>query len=261
METTTEIRDEIKTSTVQSLSDYELLSGLFIYPENESYAERIKDTHVYLSDTLPESAEAMKPFMDFTAFSTLQEIQELFLRSFDVQAITTLDIGFILFGEDYKRGQLLVNLNKEHREAENICYTELSDHLPNVLRLLPKMKNEEMRNEIARRLVIPSVVKMIDEFDNKKIEKKDEVYKKHLKTIIDFSTEYRTVYQSLLQALFIVLKNDFGYDHTVNEFLKINEEKEPIGMTCGGKSASCSCPPEENDYTRNIETEMNIENL
>jgi hypothetical protein len=33
----------------------------------------------------------------------------LFTRSFDVQAVTTLDLGYIVFGEDYKRGELLVN--------------------------------------------------------------------------------------------------------------------------------------------------------
>ena len=142
METTTSIKEEIKTSPGHSLADYELLSRLFIYPEDESYVKKIEDAYLYLTASLPESAEAMRPFTEFMADSTVQDMQELFLRSFDVQAITTLDIGFTLFGEDYKRGQLLVHLNREHREAGNICHTELSDHLPNVLRLLSKMKDE-----------------------------------------------------------------------------------------------------------------------
>ena len=259
MDTTTGITEEMITTSVQSLTDYELLAGLFIYPQNESYSKKINDIHEHLSATLPEAAEAMNPFIEFMADSTFQEMQELFLRSFDVQAITTLDIGFTLFGEDYKRGQLLVNLNKEHREVENNCETELSDHLPNVLRLLPKMKDETMRSEIATRLVIPALEKMIGEFDNKKIEKKDKIYKKHLKTIIEFSAEYRTVYQTLLNAVLIALKNDFNYDPSTNWFSRVGRENESVGTNCSDNSACSSCSPEEADYIRNIETEMNIE--
>lgn len=259
MGTTTDIKEEINNSMNHSLTDYELLSGLFVYPENESYFNRIKDTYTYLSSTLPESADAMNPFMEFIANSTVQDMQELFLRSFDVQAITTLDIGFTLFGEDYKRGQLLVNLNREHREVGNDCHTELSDHLPNVLRLLPKMKDEDMRNEIALRLVIPAVEKMIGEFDSKKIEKKDNIYKKNLKTIIEYSPAYRTVYQNLLQALFIAMKKDFGYTPGSLDTPVGVEEQDLSNLPCSDKIACNSCNPVAKDYSGNIEIEMNIE--
>ena len=259
METTSGIKEEMKTSAGYSLTDYELLSCLFIYPENESHVKKIKDVYAYLSAILPESAEAMKLFMEFAATSMLEEMQELFLRSFDIQAITTLDIGFILFGEDYKRGQLLVNLNREHREAGNPCDTELADHLPNILRLLTKMKDDAMRSEIATRLLTPAIVKMIGEFDSEKIEKKDKVYKKHLKTIIDYSQKYRTVYQSLLQALFIALKKDFGYEPDSTDASVDMEVKNAGGPACGEESLSCSCDSSKPDYSRDIETEMNIE--
>ncbi len=256
METSTAIKEETKTPQGNTISDYELLSGFFIYPEDESYVKKIEDTYIYLSAALPESAETMRPFIEFMADSTVPDMQELFLRSFDVQAITTLDIGFTLFGEDYKRGQLLVNLNREHRDAGNTCHTELSDHLPNVLRLLSKMKDEAMRNEIALRLVIPAVEKMIGEFDTQKIEKKDKIYKKNLKTIIDYSPRYRTIYQTLLQALFIALKKDFSYEPGSAEVPAGVEEQEIGSMACGTCS---SCSPVSNDFSRNIETEMNIE--
>ena len=259
MDTISDIKQGIRSSTIQELSDYELISGLFIYPQNNSYAKRGEEAYNHFAVTIPEAAEVMKPFLQFVAGSSLQEMQELFLRSFDVQAITTLDIGFTLFGEDYKRGQLLVNLNREHREAGNDCRTELSDHLPNVLRLLPKMKEETMRNEIALRLLIPAVEKMISEFDGKKIEKKDEIYKKNLKTIIEYSPVYRTVYQSLLQALFIALKKDFGYIPGSLDTPAGVEEQDLSTLSCSDKIACNSCNPVARDYSGNIEIEMNIE--
>lgn len=263
MESTADIREESKAPSEDTLTDYELLSVLFFYPENESDLGKIKEVYVYLSINLPESAEVMKPFMDFITNSFLGEIQELFLRSFDIQAITTLDIGFILFGEDYKRGQLLVHLNKEHRDAGNICHTELSDHMPNVLCLLSKMKDNTLRKEIATRLLAPAVVKMLDEFSPDKVETKDKVYKKHLKTIIDYSTKFRTVYQTLLQALLIALKKDFDYEP---ESIATPADKDGKGtasymeesLSCSSCSSAGSSIP---DYTRNIETEMNIEKL
>ena len=256
METQSVLLQEQMTTVNQTISDYELLSVFFVYPEDENFRKKIDEGYRYLISSCPEAAEAMKPFIEFMNVSTLPEIQELFLRSFDVQAITTLDIGFTLFGEDFKRGQLLVNLNREHREAGNICYTELSDHLTNVIRLLPKMKNVEMRNEIALRLLIPAVEKMIGEFNFKKIEKKDEIYKKNLKTIIDYSAQYRTVYQTLLQALFIILRKDFGYESVVTVDAVENPGHNVDGMSCGSCSFGGATP---GDYTRNIETEMTIE--
>ena len=259
MDTISDIKPGIQSSAIQELCDYELISGLFIYPQNYSYAKQGEELYNQFSVTIPEAAEVLKPFNEFMANSTVQEMQELFLRSFDVQAITTLDIGFTLFGEDYKRGQLLVNLNREHREAGNDCHSELSDHLPNILRLLPKMKDETMRNESALRLLIPAGEKMISEFEGKKIEKKDEIYKKNLKTVIDYSPVYRTVYQSLLQALFTALKKDFGYNpESINNPSGV-EEQFMSSLSCEDKIACNSCNPVAKDYSGNIEIEMNIE--
>jgi len=263
MELTTDIREEKKAPSKDTLTDYELLSVLFFYPENESDIKKIKDVYRYLSVNLPESTEVMKPFMEFIATSTLGEVQELFLRSFDIQAITTLDIGFILFGEDYKRGQLLVHLNMEHRTAGNICHTELSDHMPNVLRLLSKMEDDTLRMEIATQLLAPAVVKMLEEFDPRKVEKKDKVYKKHLKTVIDYSTRFRTVYQTLLQVLLIALKKDFDFEPEKTVTSAEQDGKDSVSAV--EESLSCSscssASPTMPDYTRNIETEMNIEKL
>jgi len=257
MEVIADKKEEIKFLANSAIADYELLSGMFIYPADEGYAERIKEVYQYLSTDYPDAAITMQPFVGFLDNSVLKEKQELFLRSFDVQAITTLDIGFTLFGEDFKRGQLLVNLNREHREAGNECFTELSDHLPNVLRLLPKMKDHDMRNEIALRLVIPALEKMIEEFNFKKIEKKDEIYKKNLKTILDYSAQYRVIYQNLLQAVLTVMKKDFGYDpaHAIGTPAGV-EEVDYASMACN----SCSAlGPTSGDYTKDIESEMNIE--
>jgi len=64
-----------------------------------------------------------------------------------VQAVTTLDVGFILFGDDYKRGEMLVNISREIKEVGHDCGNELADHLPNILFLVSRMEDYELREE------------------------------------------------------------------------------------------------------------------
>lgn len=88
----------------QLLVNYALLSDMFFYPQDATYKQKIKNIFDYLGEVNAAAANAMQPFIGYMEQATVEELQELFLRSFDLQAITTLDIGFVLFGEDYKRG-------------------------------------------------------------------------------------------------------------------------------------------------------------
>lgn len=247
---------------------YGLLSQLFEYPQDEDYSNSIISIYEKLKSELPEVAESMKMFIDFVNETSVSGMQELYMRSFDVQAITTLDIGYVLFGEDYKRGQLLVNLNKEHREANNVCNSELADNLSNVLNLLAKMTNAKMRDDIASKLVIPAVAKMSSEFSPQRIEKKDELYKKHLKTVIEFSATYRDVYKDPLETLLLFLKRDFFYDVDILAYFKVEKKSEDVPvflMETKNTGESCVAPSNATsneyfkDFSESIEIEMVIE--
>lgn len=233
------------------LADYNLLAELFMYPADEHYKQSVYTANAWLSRNLPEAAKVLQPFAHFTETAAIPAMQELFLRSFDIQAITTLDIGFVLFGEDYKRGKLLVHLNEEHRRAGNNCETELSDHLPNLLRLLPKVQDDTLRTEMATLLLLPAVEKMISEFYVEKIEKKDVVYKKHQKVLLDYSPNNRTVYQNCLKALWLVLQKDFGPE-LINEPIENSEPGYSDPNIPGAGDAST----EPKDFSQHIETEM-----
>lgn len=256
---------ENSPETLAPLANYDDLSLLFEYPHTEERCEKWKEVCTELAQDIPQTAAIVQPFIEFLNNSTLTEVQELFLRSFDVQAITTLDIGYILFGEDYKRGELLVQLNREHREAGNVCETELSDHLPNVLRLLVRMKDQELRSELVSVLLLPALDKMIAEFDNQKIQKKDDVYKKHLKTLIDYSAQYRVAYQFAIQAVYAALVRDFT---PVIECECCAGQHEPAHdntyahaeSCCGEGYEPCGHTKVPADFGGTIENEFNIEN-
>jgi len=216
------------------LENYHRLADLFEYP-TAGYLERLEECRSFIADAYPEARHWVDDFIELLPDGELRKKQELYTRSFDVQAITTLDIGYALFGEDYKRGEILANIMKEHRLANNDCGTELGDFLPNLLRLLPKMEDVELAEEMVQELIVPALRKMMSEFDASLIAKKDANYKKHLKTLIESDLEARLVYLNVLRLLYDILDSDFE--------LKAKPLVE-----------------EASDFLKNIKTEMTLEN-
>jgi nitrate reductase assembly molybdenum cofactor insertion protein NarJ len=199
---------------VKSLTHYQSIADLFVYPDL-GYPQRVKKVIDLLNGNYPLAAAELEQFMVLLPEQELRTMQELFTRTFDVQSATTLDIGYILFGEDYKRGELLANLNREHLAIDNDCHNELADHLPNILRLMGKLKDQELIEELVEEILVPALSMMISEFVPERIEKKNEAYKKHFKTLIEAAAkeiEVTTLYQHALKALYEVLKQDFSFN-------------------------------------------------
>ena len=205
----------------KNINHYEKLAQLFQYPKTD-YKEKVMETEIVLAEFYPKTLSTFKQFSDFVFSSSHDEITEVFTRTFDVQAITTLDVGYVLFGDDYKRGELLVNLNREHREAANECTDELADNLANLLSLLPKMQNHDIRDDLVEIIIMPGLIKIINEFDNKNINLKNKIYKKQYKTIIEQSEDFARIFLIPLMVVYKIIENDFGYIKPIEENNKNN---------------------------------------
>ncbi len=191
-----------------TLDHYFNLADVFDYPD-ASYFEKVDNVLSSLQKNYPEAGVELEAFCQLFPHNNFEQMQELYTRSFDVQAITTLDIGYVLFGDDYKRGELLANLNREHKQVKNDCGNELADHLPNILRLMTKLTDHELIEELVGQILVPALDKMINEFDPQRLEKKKKMYQKHYKTVIESSKERATLYCRALKALDKVLREDF----------------------------------------------------
>jgi nitrate reductase assembly molybdenum cofactor insertion protein NarJ len=216
------------------------LAELFDFPGPE-FAARGRAVLGLLRENYPDAAVEVEAFLDVIPQRTI-DLQELHTRTFEVQSLTTLDIGYVLFGDDYKRGALLSNLNQEHNRAENDCRGELADHLPNLLRLIPKLKDPELLEELVREILVPALLLMIREFDPKRIEKKNANYRKHYKTLIDPARgSDATVYCRLIKAVMSVLAQDFRVAETI------------------AKLSAWSSRPQTVDFLQLVQKEMDIE--
>ena len=212
-------------------SHYADLAELFDFPD-ATYVARAKRVLALLGERYPQAAAELQLFLDVIPAAE-NDLQELYTRTFEIQSLTTLSIGYILFGDDYKRGDLLANLNREHTDAGNDCRGELADHLPNMLRLLPLLKDEVIRDEMAVELLLPAVALMIKEFDPERVLRKDKNYQKHYKTLIEAPVSDKTIFCRAFKALFQVLSEDFhaaGVPGDLTQIIARHQSSDFLGM-------------------------------
>lgn len=187
---------------------YNLLANLFRYP-NELYKKDVEDCTLMLKEYYPEAYSEIVPFNEYVQTKDIYEVEEAFSKTFHIQAICFLDLGYVLFAEDYKRGDFLVKVKNEQRNANNDCGDELADNLPNILTLMALLKDEEFLVEFAVRIVQPALEKMLAEFDSARMELKKKVRLKKHKVLLQEDMENKNIFQYALQALESVIKKDF----------------------------------------------------
>ncbi len=196
------------------MEHYSTYASLLCYPTSE-LKEAVKKNEAIILKDYPENKGNINAFQSFVEDLPLDKQREYYIRTFDVQALCYLDIGYILFGEDYKRGEFLVNMQKEHKKAENNCGSELADHLPNMLNLLPKIKDVEFAKELAYSIMIPALKEMLKRF-------KDE----------------DNVYRKILSILLNLMEKDFkGLDY--KQFKINNNDKTNFLKNINCKNKSC----------------------
>ena len=188
-------------------SHYTTLSKLFEYPD-ESYGSVVTKMISELAEQYPDASKELEAFSSLLPTDTYR-LQELYTKSFEVQAVTSLEIGYLLYGDDYTRGEVMVGLNQEHRAVGNELGTELSDHLANVLRLLPKMKDEAVINELVTLMVAPAVEVMMKEYTPKNMEEKDKLYNKQYKTLILHSVP-ASMFLHLTKEIYMIVDTNFA---------------------------------------------------
>ncbi len=80
------------------------LQKLFVFPQKEEFVDHVNEVQQYLNKVIPNAGNTLKPFTNVINNVSKIEMEDLYLRTFEVQSITTLNIGYIVFGDDYKRG-------------------------------------------------------------------------------------------------------------------------------------------------------------
>jgi nitrate reductase delta subunit len=96
---------------------------------------------------------------------SIADLEELYTRTFDINPIANLEIGWHLYGEAYERGSFLVKMRELLRAHHIEESTELPDHITHILVVLDKMEKGEAI-EFSQQHLKPALDKILEGFAN-----------------------------------------------------------------------------------------------
>ena len=137
------------------------LAGLFEYPSWD-FSERVTSCRALADQRSPGRGDAIAALEERTKGMGRGEVEEMFTRTFEINPVCALEVGWHIYGEDYARGALLVRLRQELREQGIPEIAELPDHLTHVLQLLGRL-GSSLADDLAGRYVLPALKKMIED--------------------------------------------------------------------------------------------------
>jgi nitrate reductase delta subunit len=144
-----------------------LFADLLEYPASimtEQSAQLLEQ----LTPLFPESAETLEKFVRTLDQLSLEKMRELYTITFDMQPVCYPYVGYHLFGESYKRGAFMAQLNEAYHVHGYSAGQELPDHLSVILRYLG-LDAENRRSDFCGALinngVNPALEKMLKVFD------------------------------------------------------------------------------------------------
>lgn len=151
--------------TATSFAILKKFGEILSYP-GEGYVTEVEACRNAAPEIDPEATRYLSEFRTRIRGLTLEEVQELYVQTFDLNPVCALEVGWQLYGDNYDRGNFLVKMRQElerHGVREN---RELPDHLSNVLPLLAQMELGEAM-KFAAASTVPALKKMLVAFEGK----------------------------------------------------------------------------------------------
>lgn len=139
---------------------YELFADILAYPASAIY-DRSREYVSALATTDDTVCTELKKFFRTAEEISLSRLEEIYSRTFDLQAVCVPYAGCHLFGEDPARGMFMVKLGALYRSRNVKWDGELPDHISVMLRFLSVSDGGEERQELIDYCLIPSVRKMV----------------------------------------------------------------------------------------------------
>lgn len=146
------------TTLISRALMYDNFAALLKYPEAD-YQDRLVCCEHLLREAFPEIAERLQVFSSFAHECSLDELEEHYTRTFDVNPVCALEVGWHLFGESYARGAFLVQMRQLLRECNIEENGDLPDHLSLLVSALGRI-GDAKASELFGKQVAPSIAKM-----------------------------------------------------------------------------------------------------
>ncbi|MBI5473951.1 MAG: molecular chaperone TorD family protein [Ignavibacteriae bacterium] len=144
------------------------IAALLRYPTDE-YKQRIDASIRTIKTTCSDNDVPLARLLAFNEAMrdlSLADLEELYTRTFDINPVSSLEVGWHLHGETYERGAFLVTMREVLRRCQVEELTELPDHLTHVLPAVARMSEEEAEAFVSQQL-LKALNKMLEGFIGK----------------------------------------------------------------------------------------------
>lgn len=205
---------------------YERIAGLLEYP-GDGCAERWLEAVAVSRPEHPQLASDLEQFIEKTSRMSLDDLEELYTRTFDLDPAATLEIGWHLFGESYDRGRFLATMRESLHRAGVPEDGELPDHLASVLRFIPVLRQDQ-RDWWVHQYPLQAIDRII-----KSLERGESPYLHLLSGTAKWLRSVHPFDPSMDLVEFVPVHGELNPDH-------FDETGTPVGR--GGHESPVLCP-------------------
>ena len=176
---------------------FDSISNMLDYPNSllknsaQTYKEYFQ-THYEIND------KNFLKYLDFIETTPIEKLEEIYTGFFDLNPFNCLYMGYHIFGENYYRSKLLVDLKTTYKSQSFKINKELPDHLVVILKFLVVNSDINLGLEILSDIIKPGIEKLIE---NLNTENSDEL------PIISSYNFHKKMYSSVLIVLLNFLKD------------------------------------------------------
>lgn len=140
------------------MTSYENLGSLLEYPDH--------DFHRKL-ENVRSLDSSFDTFYQFAKANSVENLQELYTSTFDVNPLTSLYASVHLFGEEsFKRAELMAKLKEEYIKSNFDSGSELPDFIPVILKFVTHLKDDHKYNDLLSLCVIKPLNSILEKFNN-----------------------------------------------------------------------------------------------
>lgn len=143
---------------------YHHLGDLLDYP-GPNLADQVRACICRLAPIDAEATTHLLRFLDYVERTPPGQLEEIYTGTFDINPACYIYAGYILFGESFKRGKFLVQLQEKYRERGFSVENELADHLAVLFRFLAILDPDEILAwELIADCLVPVLQAMLANF-------------------------------------------------------------------------------------------------
>ena len=147
------------------MSLYQRLAEVIDYPDPDLFQG--VDECIALSAPIHEEVSGLlKEFRTSLGKIPLGAMEELYMRTFALEAACYPYVGYQLFGDGNHRGMFLAGLKEHYQIYDFSSANELPDHLGVMLRFLARDDDKEEREELLSLCILPALRKMVQRFSD-----------------------------------------------------------------------------------------------